>query len=163
MAKPDITAAQLREVLDYAPETGVFTNRAERFGSVAGKVTGTPSRYGYLHVKVFGRTYRAHRLVWLYVHGTSPQGQIDHINGDRSDNRIANLRDVSAGANSENKRQATARNRSGFLGVNFAAGKWVAQICTGGKDCYLGRFDTPEKAHEAYLSAKRKLHEGCTI
>jgi hypothetical protein len=109
--------------------------------------------------------YKAHRLVWLYVNGAWPTHSIDHINGIRDDNRIENLRDVPQKVNGENRRQAQRNNQSGYLGVswNRSRGKWAASIRTDRRLKHLGWFDSPEEASEMYLSAKRRMHVGCTV
>jgi len=89
--------------------------------------------------------------------------EIDHINGDKSDNSYRNLREVSRGENMQNKRKAHRNNKTGFLGVAREAGKYRARIRVCGKNRSLGMYDTPQQAHQAYLAAKRELHEGCTI
>jgi hypothetical protein len=104
-----------------------------------------------------------HRAAWLYVHGKWPNGQIDHINGDRSDNRISNLRDVSHSVNQQNVHRPRRDNASGFLGVTRQKNLWTSQVTVSGKTLHLGLFKTPEEAASAYLEAKRKHHTGCTI
>lgn len=165
MAKSDLTADRLRELLHYDPETGLFTCQV-RTGSRSkvGEVTGCSDGNGYLQIRILGRSYRAHRLAWIYVHGCWPARDIDHINGVRDDNRIANLRDVTRSINMQNIRTATAGNKSsGLLGVSVAKLRWKAMIRVNGRNEHIGVFDTPELAHEAYLSAKRKHHLGNTI
>ena len=103
-----------------------------------------------------------HRVLWAMAHGTVPP-MLDHINGDRSDNRLANLRVVDHTTNMQNQRNAMRDNRTGFLGVSPSGGRYRATIRVSGKQKYLGLFDTAEAAHEAYLAAKRELHGGCTI
>ena len=99
------------------------------------------------------------------MYGEMPKQNIDHINGIRDDNRIENLRDVSQKINLQNKRNPNANSTSKFLGVCWhkSRNKWQSQIAVNGKDKYLGLFETAELAHEAYLIAKRELHEGCTL
>lgn len=164
--KPELTAARLRELLHYDPETGVFVRlnsmRSDRIGKQA---TGLHSK-GYARIFVEDRKHYAHRLAWLYVHGKWPDGDIDHINHDKTDNRIENLRDVSRSTNAENLIGAKSHNRSsGLLGVSWhkAAAKWSASIQTEGVPRHLGLFQTKREAHDAYLKAKRSLHQGCTI
>ena len=101
----------------------------------------------------------------MLVHGEDPDGHIDHVNGDRSDNRIQNLRLVDAQINNENRRTCNSNNRSGFLGVCWdkQASKWKANITCGGKLKHLGFAATPELAHELYVQAKRQMHEGSTL
>ena len=119
---------------------------------------------GYAVIKVDSVTYKAHRLAWLCVHGEWPAGQIDHINGSRTDNRIANLRDVPHLINAQNRRRANRNNSTGLLGVSHGkAGGYVATICVGSKTEYLGVFSSAEEAHQMYLLAKRQKHLGATI
>jgi hypothetical protein len=166
MAKTDnITAEQVRELLDYDPETGIFTwkvklTRWHKIGSIAAHLSGE-----YLRVKIFDNYIRAHRLAWLYVYGEFPKHDIDHRNGNPRDNSIANLRDVPTFINLENQRKPRSNNKSGsgYLGVGFEKGKWRARIRVHGKEINLGRFNTPQEAHEAYIAAKRILHEGNTL
>lgn len=160
-----ITVERVRELLHFEPTTGVFTWRVSSNGVVGGRVAGNTS-HGYVRITVAGCACLGHRLALFYVHGIWPNGEIDHINGEKSDNRIENLRDVTCAANVQNKRRANANNVSfGMLGVTFdkKKGRIVAQIGHRGKHIFLGRFDSPEVAHAAYISAKRQLHEGNTL
>jgi hypothetical protein len=163
MSAGRLTAARLRELMHYDPATGVFTSNTRR--GIADK--GSPIRgmisNGYSRIGIAGIRYAAHRLAWLYVHGEWPKQDIDHINGDKLDNRISNLRDVSTRTNTENRRTAMSNNKSKLLGVRKMGKKWAAHIGTNGRTRYLGSFLTPEEAHAAYLVAKRELHAGCTI
>jgi len=118
---------------------------------------------GYRRVSVDSRRYLAHRCAWLYVHGEWPAGLIDHINTEKGDNRIANLRCVPEQLNHENIRKPKRNNQSGFLGVVAHQGKWRASVTHKRRVHRVGMFDTPEEAHAAYVAAKRRLHEGCTI
>jgi hypothetical protein len=164
MTKPTITADQLREILSYDPETGRLT-RLVTTGtrSRAGQEPGWSNACGYREMKIDGRCYLAHRIVWLYVHGEWPAADIDHINGDRMDNRLANLRDVSRSVNCQNKKKARSDNSTGFLGVSRLGDEYVAQIFVNGRNIKIGQFETPEFSHQAYLAAKRQHHAGCTI
>ncbi len=153
-------AKSIRKVLDYDPSTGVFHWRIrptmkKRAGDVAGDVT-TAGRW---RIKYAGRSYQAHRLAWLYVHGEWPTNQIDHIDGDPLNNRINNLRDVTAAVNQHNRKRASRGNLTGLIGAAKSyGGKFRAQIHISGKTIGLGTFVTALEAHEAYLKAKRELH-----
>lgn len=163
--KTELTAERLRELLHYNPETGVFTWLVHRFRHKAGSVAGSPESDGHTCIGVCGRNYRAHRLAWLYVHGHWPKQEIDHINGVRTDNRIANLRDVSRTVNSENLRSAKSNNTSGFLGIYLhkKSGLWHASIKVNGRKLSLKYHKTKEEAYAVYVEAKRRLHIGCVI
>lgn len=120
---------------------------------------------GYVCLKLAGKKCNAHRVAWLISTGGWPAGEIDHINGDKTDNRLANLRDVPRLLNAQNQTRAHKRNGTGLLGVHYDQDRdrYIAAIFTGGRKRFLGRHETAEAAHAAYLSAKRRLHEGCTI
>lgn len=167
MAADHLTAALLRELLHYDPETGVFTRKVRTSNRIAvGDVAGTLRPDGYTKISVLNKSYLAHRLAWLYVHGEWPKDQVDHRNGIRTDNRIANLRDLSGTLNQQNQRAAHSRNKSsGLLGASWdkRKGKWVAQISSTRTSRHIGYFETAKEAAAAYLEAKRRLHEGCTI
>lgn len=161
-----LTQERLKEVLDYNPETGVFTWKVYggcvKVGDVAGYIN--PRRYTVIGIDE--NIYRAHRLVWLYVYGKWPDDQIDHINGKRSDNRICNLRDVTNQVNAQNLKRATrVKTLTDYLGVYKTTNikPWRAQIDIDKKTMHIGYYKTPEEANEAYLKAKRMLHVGCTI
>jgi hypothetical protein len=160
-----ITAERLRELVSYSPDTGVMTaitRRAQR--CPIGSVIGNPSTDGHLKAMLDRRMYLIHRLAWLYVHGEWPHHQIDHINGDPTDNRLCNLRDVSQLLNNQNQRDAQKANKTGYLGVHKKRGRFIAALNRGkGGSRHIGCFATAEEAHAAYLEEKRRLHPGCTI
>ena len=157
-----LTAQRLREVLAYDPETGIFSRKVkaghnrpcDRVGCVRDKSGSHP----YLVVMVDYVLYRAHRLAWLYIHGEWPPQNIDHINGDTLDNRIANLRPCNQQQNNGNQRRAK-NNTSGFRGVSFKAdrGKWKAYIVVGNKQRHLGYFSSAEAASEAFKAEAVKV------
>lgn len=151
--------ARIKAHFTYNPKTGEI-QRSRRYGA---RPVGTQSRDGYLYIKVLDRRIGAHRLAYLLETGSLPSKDIDHINGNRIDNRFSNLRDVSRGTNQENKRPTSQQNATGFMGVSFHYGKWRAKIQVKGKTVIVGSFNTPQAAHDAYLQAKRQLHAGCTI
>jgi len=155
-----ITAEQLAQILDYSAEEGIFRWKAMTGSRVVpGRVAGAIQRDGYWRIKIFRRLYAAHRLAWLASHGYWPDGQIDHINRIKTDNRISNLRIVSASANAQNKIM-DSKNTSGFRGVSWQAksNKWVAQIGVNGKQKYIGLFSEKHEAYAAYLNAAKKFH-----
>jgi hypothetical protein len=152
MLRINLTQEQLKARLTYDPDTGVFRLRR------TGKEVGSVSNEGYLRVKVRTRAYQAHRLAWLYVHGNFPDGQIDHINRVKLDNRLANLRDVPQEVNKQNAVDPQKNNSTGYLGVSRYKGRYRAFITVRKKFHYLGTYSTPEEARDVYLSAKRVMH-----
>lgn len=154
-----LTHSRLIEVLDYAPETGVFRWKVSTTPSVTvGAVAGTKHGGGYIVIMVDHQRYLAHRLAWFFQSGQWPERLIDHINGCPNDNRFCNLREASDAENSRNAKRPS-NNTSGFKGVRRAKGqKWQAAIRVDGKRLYLGRFDTPESAYAAYCAAAEKHH-----
>ncbi len=160
MARAELTAERLRQLLSYDKEAGVFKWRIKpakkiRIGDFAGWQAGK----GYIGLTLDGSKYKAHRVAWLYCYGAWPNIQIDHINRNRGDNRIANLREVTPAQNQQNtgpKKNSTSE----FKGVSLqsSTGKWVAQIRINGKSTYLGLFELPEQAAAAYSKAAAKYH-----
>ena len=156
--------SRLRALLNYDAATGVFRwlvapNRRIKPGSVAGCL----DTKGYRYIICDGRRYLEGRLAWFYTTGAWPKDQIDHIDGNKSNNRFANLREATQSQNMQNQRRAMRSNKIGVLGVSLDRGKFRAQIWFDGKQKFLGYFATAEAAHAAYLAAKRKFHPTCTI
>lgn len=144
-----ITQADLKARLHYDPDTGTFT-RLKGMGKV-GRITTN----GYLQVMVIGERHMAHRLAWLYMYGEWPSTQLDHINQDRLDNRIENLRLASNKQNGENVR-LFKHNTSGYRGVSRKpSGKWVADIKQHGKTIHLGLFQCKAQAARARAEAEK--------
>ena len=164
MATAILSAERLRELLSYNKESGHFTRIARRKGAVLGEIAGSKMSHGYISICIDGVDYTAHRMAWFWIHGAWPDGYIDHINGDRSDNRISNLRDVSQSVNMQNVYEAKSNSKTGLRGVSWHAQrrKYTARIKVGGKYLSLGLHATPEAAHDAYMDAKRRMHEGCS-
>ncbi len=165
MATDDFSIEGLKSIIQYDRKTGVL-RRIFDYGTCrpCNVVLNSVSKDGYIKVGVFGKTYSAHRIAWFYVRGRWPVGDIDHIDGNKTNNAFSNLREVSHSVNIQNQTKAHKGSASKLLGVSAAPfGKWVARISAGGKNKYLGHYKSPESAHEVYLEAKRKLHEGCTI
>lgn len=162
---------ELRKILTYEPDTGILRwtvasggRGPVRHGTEAGCIRPLCGGYRWLSVNYI--QFRAHVLAWVHVHGRLPSGQIDHINGNPADNRLANLRVVTNRINSQNQRRPRSDNSTGFLGVSFdkRRGKFAARIrVPDGKYKFLGYHATPRGAHRAYVIAKRRLHEGCTL
>lgn len=157
----EITPASLSAALDYDPMTGVLTwkHRADREVSWntrrAGQPAGSVLPVGYVYVMLEGKPRLAHRLIWLMTYGEMPSGQIDHINRDRTDNRLANLRLVSQSQNSMNGSKR-GNNTSGVIGVSFDRSKahWRADITVNGQQHYLGRFASKDDAIAARRAAE---------
>ncbi len=160
-----ITPERLRELLSYDPDTGVFTWKVNKGREKQGNVAGCKSSHGYITIRIDSKIGYAHRIAWMYVHGKLPEYQIDHINGVRDDNRLVNLRDTTQAVNAQNLLRARSDNQIGVLGVclDNDSKKFRANITISGKAKSLGSFNSAEEAHQAYLSAKRKLHAGCTL
>lgn len=153
------------KMIHYNPETGkLYWKESPSASAPVGKEIGKENSWGHVSFGMKGKTFMAHRVAWFLTFGSWPKGQIDHINGIASDNRISNLRDVSQSVNMQNKKRANKQNKSGFLGVNKInrnlAKPWRACIKAGGKSISIGLFRTPEEAHAAYMNAKRNLHAG---
>lgn len=160
---PEITQERLKELLLYNKHTGKFTwaskpNRRISIGSEAGNVSG----YRYRVIRIDGKTNLAHRLAWLYETGSFPDHDIDHINHDRSDNRICNLRAATRAENCRN-RGYSPRNTSGHIGVAYdkARDKWTSRLFFNGKQVHFGRHETKSNAVCARKNAEKEygFHE----
>lgn len=148
---------KLIEFLDYNPETGLFTWKVRYGSAVKGQIAGCLAHDKSIVLRFQKILHRAHRLAWLYVHGSWPKGEIDHVNGNPADNRISNLRDCSRRENTRNVR--THRDTaSGLKGAYRDKKRWTSRICIDGKNVHLGMFDTAEDAAKAYDEAAKKLH-----
>lgn len=161
----DLTQTLLKNLFTYDEKTGNFIRNKSNRNVRAGEVAGYTNPTGYVKIHIFNKIYAAHRLVFTYLYDAIPDGEVDHINGIKSDNRLSNLRIVKRQGNQENTRRARASNECGYLGVSFhkRVGKWQSQIQIAGKKKHIGYFDNPKSAHEAYLIEKRKSHLACTI
>lgn len=140
--------------LSYSPDTGAFVwERSPKPGVNAGDKAGSVTRAGYRRIQLGGRSYRANRLAWLLVTGTWPSGVVDHFDGDRLNDRIGNLRDVSVAENSQNRHGAQRNNKTGILGVCRVGNGYRASIQVNGKKKHIGTFSTPELAQAAREAA----------
>ena len=150
---------RLREILDYSPETGIFRWKVSRGGTArAGSIAGWKRPDGYVRINVDRKLHYAHRLAWLYVYGQRVTKEIDHINGDPSDNRIANLREASHSENLANQK-LRADNKAGFKGVSaLADGTYLAAVQRQGEKVVAGYFRDPKKASVAYLSSAQTVY-----
>jgi hypothetical protein len=156
----DICQQEAIEILQYDPASGSFVWKSDMRRGLSGRSAGTINkRYGYLRIEINGKAYAAHRLAWLIHYGEWPSGYVDHINRNRLDNRIENLRSVTRAENAQNSRVPRRNSLTGVLGVGYRPAQgFVARISVGGISKYLVAFKTAEAAQSAYLSAKRHLH-----
>jgi hypothetical protein len=159
MAKEIITQEQLKEILQYNSETGIFTwIKRTSIRITIGKIAGSLTNRGYSCIRINGKIYLSHRLAWLYVYGYFPK-LIDHINLDRKDNRIVNLREATQ---SENMRNSGLKrtNQHGFKGVSLDKRDmvWFARARINYKVIHLGRFKTKEEAAKAYDDFAKTHH-----
>lgn len=153
-----VTQELLHKLFRYEPETGNFirlvaTSNSIHIGDVAGCLSG-----GYITISVLNRKRMAHRLVWIYMYGKYPPECIDHINGDRADNRLVNLREATYQENNRNM-GIKPRNKCGYKGVYFnkSLNKFIAQCTIKSGVKYLGCYKTAEEASVVY-EAFSKLH-----
>jgi hypothetical protein len=154
-----LSQARLKELLHYDPETGILVWLVSRGGVLAGDRAGHPDREnaGRVLVRVGGDLFLGHRLAFFYMTGRWPVPEVDHEDGDPSNNRWKNLREATHAENLQNI-GVRADNSSGYTGVARYKGRWQAGIGFRGKRIHLGHFDTPEAAQAAYVAAKARLH-----
>lgn len=172
------TPEQLRELLRYEPETGkLFWKPRDQHSFSPGNTSqearcsawnkryankeafATKNKFGYFVSAIFDKKCMAHRVAWAIHYGEFPEEEIDHINRDRGDNRISNLRKASR---SENCWNMNKKKNSGIAlkGAYFEekSGRWMSKICVYGHQKHIGRFDSQEEAHAAYCEAAKKYH-----
>ena len=155
-----LTQSVLKSLFHYDKATGIFTRAKNHLRAKEGSVVGTPNYKGYLLFSVQGKSYRAHRLAWLYVYGQFPSMDLDHINGDRKDNRIENLRELPNRLNQQNRKNPNPNNTSGYKGVGWSKklSKWRVKIVKDYKTIHLGYFDNIDEAVMAYANGAAKYH-----
>ena len=153
----------LKSILKYDARTGHFRWLKCAHPELVGQRAGSKDKKGYVQIQIAGKIYKAHRLAWLWMTGKFPIAHVDHRNALTGDNRWTNIRSVTRTVNQQNIRLPKKNNHSGFLGVIKKGARWRAAITVDGKGKYLGTFNTPEEAHQAYLNAKRKFHPGNTL
>ena len=156
MTESSLTQERLKELLNYNPDTGIFTRAIARQGARCGDVAGT-GFLGYVRIRINDKRYYGHRLAWLYMYGEWPRGQIDHVNHNRADNKIINLREVNHQENQKNQTKYK-NNTSGINGVCWlnTSNRWRARIKVSGKSIYLGIFSDKFEAICARMSANNK-------
>lgn len=159
-----LMATDVWEIFDFNPERGelVWRYRSDRAANwnarYPGTVAGAKDAKGYIHIAIDRRFYAAHRLIWMFAFGAEPDGEVDHRNGNRSDNRVANLRVVTRSQNRQNSAARGPWPKGVYL--YRRDGSFRAQIKQGGVNTYLGIFSTPEAAHQAYAAeATRRFGE----
>lgn len=159
MTENILTQSILKEHLHYDTETGIFTRIKSAGGQVTGNTAGCIGSGGYVNIKVFGVSHKAHHLAWLYFYGNTPNIQIDHINGVRTDNRIQNLRLATNAQNTQNTKLYKS-NSTGYFGVSYHKRilRYQSRITISNRTIHLGYYDTPEEAHQVYCDAKLQIH-----
>ena len=162
-----ITQDRLKELFEY--EDGNLIRKVSRGRGVtskrwpAGSVLGSKKTDGYFLASVDYHLYKLHRLIWLWHYGSFPNGQIDHIDGNPSNNRIENLREATPGENMQNQTRPRINNKLGVQGVYKVGSRYRAVLTKDKKNSHLGYFDSPQDAHKAYLEAKKQHHPFGTI
>lgn len=159
--KRQITAEEVRALFDYSPEDGHLRWKKRKFSRRPGEIAGSVGKNGYrivvIQTNYRAKAYLAHRLIWLWAYGEWPPDMLDHINMDKDDNRLANLRLATMSGNKSNQR-IRKDSQTGYKGV-LAKGKgWSARIQKDGVVYYLGTFPTREQAHTVYCDAAQSLH-----
>ena len=148
-------------MIEYDKDTGEFYWRVQRGRAIkpGSVVKGTVGNHGYKVIKVDGKLILAHRLAWALSFGSLPEHQIDHINNNKTDNRLCNLRKATASENQWNKRRQT-NNSTGFKGVSIhrVTGLFRARLKVFGKEISVGYFRTPELAHAAIEKSRSAQH-----
>ena len=147
----------VKDLLEYDTETGLLTWKVSRGTAKAGSIAGTVSDSGYINVKVGQSPYRGHRIAWFLHYGQQPEGQIDHIDNDATNNRISNLRLATVSQNSQNVRKHS-HNTSGVKNVAWQKGAWVVRLEVNGKQMYFGRFQNLFEARERAIEVRKQYH-----
>lgn len=153
-----ITHDQLLNVLDYDSNIGVFTWKENRKRlAIKGSVAGSKNGSGYIHISLGGRLYLAHRLAWFYAFEEWPEKNIDHIDKNRTNNRLDNLRDVSQSINIHNADTSSRLSKSGFKNARKVGNRWQSEIKINGKSIHLGMFSSGEEASMAAETYRKAL------
>lgn len=149
-----LTQQELQELLEYFPETGQFFWRVSKGsrGKVSNEAGNKPCKtHGYCFIRIHKKLYRAHHLAWLYVHGKFPEKDIDHINQNRADNRLKNLREVDRSINNLN-----SSLRKGYY-FSTQTGKYIVERMLKGKKIYAGQYATEEEAKDVSTKLQRQI------
>ena len=156
-----LTQSRLKELFSYDYKTGNFTVIKNRKGSSKkiGDLLGSKNFAGYLEAAIDAKKYYLHRLAYLYMTGSFPEGNIDHCNRNKSDNSWKNLKVVTQQENLENNILPRKHGSLGYRGVHRYKDKFRAKINHKGKQIHLGQFATIEEASQAYLKAKPLIHK----
>lgn len=160
VAQTEEDLIRVLQKIEYNPKTGVFIRKVDSSWAKAGDICGATNSKGYIEFNILGKLVRAHRLAFFIMTGRWPTLTIDHIDGDKKNNRWANLREVDNKTNCENKKSINRNNTSGFTGVRAKNGGYEARIKSGGKLISLGVFGSTQQAHEMYMKNKVQLHKG---
>ena len=152
--KMELTTEQIKEYLEYFPETGkIIWKKTKNNRALKGTEAGCLEKSGYIRLRFNNKLFSAHRIAWFLYTGSFPTFHLDHINGIRNDNRISNLREATTYQNSQNR-----RNLKGYTWMPNRKKPWHAQLKNNGKMICLGYYETEEEAHAAYLEGKKKYH-----
>ena len=164
MAKPIPLPPQkkLQELFDYRDGELYWKERISRYSIDLSKPAGCIGKSGYRVIRVEGKDYRAHRLIWKYQHGKDPKEFIDHIDGNRVNNNIENLRESTTQQNSFNT-GPQKNNKLGIKGVKKQRNKYIATIEINGKRKHLGLFNTIEEARLAREESEKKLFKEFSV
>lgn len=159
-----LTQERLKELLHYNPHTGVFT-RLSLKSCQKKYVAGSVITNGYIQIGIDNKRILAHRLAFIYMGVDMEDLRVDHIDGNKKNNRFSNLRLANFSQNAENKKRSKLGTKSGLMGAchHKQTDKYVSEITTNGVRQYLGIFDTAKEAHDEYIRAKRLNHKYCTI
>lgn len=153
-----ISHAQLKEIMHYDPETGLATSLVNRRTCKIGNILGTLDNRGYIKIKIFNIDYRMARLIWFYMTSKWPEGQVDHKDTDKTNNKWLNLREATSSENCTN-RNVRCTSRTGVKGVGINAyGKYYTGIKIKGVYRYIGTYETLNEATEAYANAAKENH-----
>lgn len=151
---------QLKNLLSYDPDTGIFAWAVARGTKIKpGFIAGCPNTDGYIKIVYMRRTYSAHRLAFLYMTGSYPEAEVDHVDGNPQNNKWANLRACSRQENMQNKLPNKGRKIGSLVGANRNLERWISRISSNGTQIHIGVYETEFEAHQAYLVKKAELHK----